>query len=82
MLVALSRNGYNIECFGLPRYTNMVINHLDGTQEGSTIRGVLKESARIARGEVLAVNQVDSEDYDALFIPGGFGNAIINSDFK
>ena len=33
------------------------------------------EAARIARGNVLDVTEVNVDDIDALFIPGGFGAA-------
>jgi enhancing lycopene biosynthesis protein 2 len=38
-------------------------------------RNVLIESARIARGNIKALDDVKAEDLDALFIPGGFGAA-------
>jgi enhancing lycopene biosynthesis protein 2 len=36
---------------------------------------VLVESARIARGKIIALGDVRVADYDALFFPGGFGAA-------
>lgn len=57
-----------------------VINHLNGeTQDHS--RNVIEESARIARGKVKALDQLKAADFDALFIPGGFGAAKNLSDF-
>ena len=35
----------------------------------------MKESARIARGNVKDLNELAASDYDALIIPGGFGAA-------
>ena len=39
------------------------------------------ESARIARGNVKNLQELKSGDYDALFVPGGFGAAKNLSDF-
>ena len=41
----------------------------------------MQESARIARGNVKALDQLKAADFDALFIPGGFGAAKNLSDF-
>lgn len=39
------------------------------------------ESARITRGNIRPLDQLESGNYDALFIPGGFGAAKNLSDF-
>eukprot|EP00351_Strombidinopsis_sp_SopsisLIS2011_P006052 CAMPEP_0116870206 /NCGR_PEP_ID=MMETSP0463-20121206/75_1 /TAXON_ID=181622 /ORGANISM="Strombidinopsis sp, Strain SopsisLIS2011" /LENGTH=128 /DNA_ID=CAMNT_0004506433 /DNA_START=248 /DNA_END=634 /DNA_ORIENTATION=- len=44
-------------------------------------RNVLVESARLARGDVKAISQLKASDFDALFVPGGFGAAKNLSDF-
>jgi enhancing lycopene biosynthesis protein 2 len=36
---------------------------------------VLDEAARIARGTILPLSELQAEDFDALVIPGGFGVA-------
>ena len=36
---------------------------------------ILIESARIARGDILDLKDVDIQDFDALMMPGGFGTA-------
>ena len=41
----------------------------------------MEESARIARGNVKDLNELDFHDFDALIIPGGFGAAKNLSDF-
>ena len=38
-------------------------------------RNVLVESARIARGAVKSLAELDSQQFDAVIIPGGFGAA-------
>lgn len=57
-----------------------VIDHLSGT-EASEKRNVLVESARIARGKIKDLKEVQASDMDALIIPGGFGAAKNLSDF-
>lgn len=51
------------------------INHLIGDKEGQ--RNVLIESARIGRGIIKNLTDVDINEYDGLIIPGGIG-LIIN----
>jgi enhancing lycopene biosynthesis protein 2 len=51
-----------------------VLNHISG-EEMPEKRNVLIESARIARGNIRNLAEVDSEQIDALVIPGGFGAA-------
>jgi len=57
-----------------------VIDHLSGT-ETTEKRNVLVESARIARGEIKDLKDVQASDMDAIIIPGGFGAAKNLSDF-
>ena len=57
-----------------------VVNHLNGKEMDET-RHMRVEAARIARGDVLAINDVDISNYDALVMPGGFGAAKNLCDF-
>ena len=57
-----------------------VINHLDQTPTAEK-RNVLVESARIARGNIKDIKDVNADELDALVIPGGFGAAKNLSDF-
>ena len=52
-----------------------VINHATGEEMEGESRNVLVESARIARGKIMDIVDVTSEDIDALIFPGGFGVA-------
>jgi enhancing lycopene biosynthesis protein 2 len=51
-----------------------VVNHLNG-QEMSEHRNVLIESARIARGNIRPVSELNASNADAIMFPGGFGVA-------
>ena len=57
-----------------------MVDHTSGSEEAHP-RNVLKESARIARGAVTDLDELKAGDFDALFIPGGFGAAKNLSDF-
>ena len=52
-----------------------VINHLTGQVAAGEKRNVLVESARIARGDITAVEKLKVRDLDALVLPGGYGAA-------
>ena len=51
-----------------------VIDHLAGEVSGER-RGVLRESARIARGKIVDLRKVEAKTIDAAIFPGGFGAA-------
>lgn len=78
-LLALDRAGAEIICMA-PDMEFQVVNHLT-QQPTDEKRNVLVESARIARGEVKNIKDVQGADMDALIIPGGFGAAKNLSDF-
>ncbi|NWI53266.1 GAL3A protein, partial [Calyptomena viridis] len=74
VLVHLSREGAQAEVFA-PNIPQMhVVDHVKG-QPMPEQRNVLVESARIARGDIKDLAQLDVKGMDALIIPGGFGVA-------
>ncbi len=73
-LLALSKRGIEYQCTAPDVNQHHVINHTNGEEMDET-RNVLVESARIARGEIIAVIDLEVSDYDGLVIPGGFGTA-------
>ena len=74
-ILSISQSGAQYQCFAPDIPQAHVVNHLTGEVEASETRNVLVESARIARGEVLATDKLDISKFDALVIPGGFGAA-------
>lgn len=52
-----------------------VINHLAGEPDTGAERDILVESARISRGEITPLDEVDPLNVDAVLIAGGFGAA-------
>lgn len=73
-LLAIEENGAEAVCIAPDIDQHHVINHLNGEEQNEQ-RNVLIESARIARGNVIALNKVDINSLSALVIPGGFGAA-------
>ena len=73
-LLSLSRRGASWKIAAPDKPQHHVINHHSG-EEMDEQRNARVEAARIARGPVLSLDEVKVDDYDALFIPGGFGAA-------
>jgi enhancing lycopene biosynthesis protein 2 len=74
-ILALDRAGAEM-VFCAPNVDQMhVVNHLTGEPAEGETRNVLIESARIARGNIVDVAEVEADTLDALILPGGFGAA-------
>jgi len=73
-LLAISRQGATYEVFAPDIPQHHVINHLTG-EEMEESRNVLVESARIARGKIKDLKDLNAGDFDGLVIPGGYGAA-------
>lgn len=73
-LLAIVENGGTYQCFAPDIEQHHVLNHTNG-EEMKEKRNVLIESARIARGDIKALNTYDVKNFDGLVIPGGFGAA-------
>ncbi|MDN7136377.1 isoprenoid biosynthesis glyoxalase ElbB [Pseudidiomarina terrestris] len=79
-LLHISKHGADYQCFAPDMEQIQVVNHLNGEQTGEK-RNVLAEAARIARGEVKPLSELDAAEFDALILPGGFGVAKNFCDF-
>jgi len=79
-LVALSRANAKVAMFAPDKEQLHAIDHTKGAPH-ETNRNVLQESARIARGAVKALDELDAAEFDALIVPGGFGAAKNLSDW-
>ncbi len=81
-LLALDREGAEAACFAPDQSQLHVVNHLLGQPSSEAgARNVLVESARIARGRISSLDQVDVSTLDGLIMPGGFGVAKNLCDF-
>ena len=81
LLLAIDRRGWQYQCFA-PEGLFEVVPHVDvqdEEEEGTVLdmeqRDIFVESARIARGNILPLEQYRASDYDALALPGGMGAA-------
>ena len=82
LLLAIDRRGWHYQCFA-PEGLFEVVPHIDlpndDEEEGTVLdmeqRDIFVESARIARGNLLPLEQYSPADYDALALPGGMGAA-------
>ena len=79
-LLHIAKAGASYQCFAPDIMQMHTINHLSG-EEMTPNRNALIEAARIARGDVKPVTELDEAEFDALILPGGFGAAKNLSDF-
>lgn len=73
-LLTIDENQGKAVCMAPDIDQHHVLNHISG-EEMPEKRNVLIESARIARGSIKNLAEVNSNEIDALVIPGGFGAA-------
>ncbi|MBN1517952.1 isoprenoid biosynthesis glyoxalase ElbB [Candidatus Sumerlaeota bacterium] len=83
-LLALQQSGCDTVCIAPDHDQAHVVDHLTGEPVEGEKRGMLAESARIARGKIKSLADVSSDSLDALVLPGGFGAAknLCDFDFK
>ena len=81
LLLAIDKRGWQYQCFA-PEGLFEVVPHVDvqdDDEEGTVLdmeqRDIFVESARIARGNLLPIEEYRPADYDALALPGGMGSA-------
>ncbi len=73
-MLAIEEAGHDYICIGVDKDQHHVINHINGEVMAEK-RNMLIEAARIARGEIVDIENIIPNDLDALVIPGGFGSA-------
>lgn len=71
-LLAIDRLGAEAVCMAPNIDQADVINHLNGEKMKES-RNALIEAARIARGKILEIKEVNLDELDAIIMPGGFG---------
>ena len=80
-LLALEQTGLKYQALAPARPQRQVTDHVAKQAATSESRSILIESARIVRGDVLALDEVSAEDFQAMIVPGGFGAAQNLCDF-
>lgn len=73
-LLNLDISGAEVSIFSPDRVQHHVVDHTQGS-EAKEERNILTESARIARGKIQRLAELNVNDFDALIMPGGFGVA-------
>ena len=79
-MYAIVKQGGVYDIFAPDIEQHHVVNHITG-EEMNEKRNVLIESARIARGNIKALSELDMNNYNAVMFPGGFGVAKNLSNF-
>lgn len=79
-LLHIAKAGARYQCFAPDMEQMHTLDHITG-EEMQPNRNVLVESARIARGDIKVISELQASEFDALIIPGGFGAAKNLSDF-
>ena len=74
-LLSIEQEGIQWHGFAPDRPQSRVINHLTNEPEPEETRSILKESARLVRGRIQPLTELDVNEYDAIVFPGGFGAA-------
>jgi len=80
-LLHLDEKDAKVQCFAPDKAQMHVINHAKGEPSEGEERNVLVEAARISRGDIQPLSKGQTDDYDALIVPGGFGVAKNLCDF-
>lgn len=74
-MIALDGSGFEVVCVAPDINQKRTLNHI--TDESlAEERNVLVESARIARGNIRSVSDLQHKEFDVLVFPGGFGSAL------
>lgn len=74
LFLALRENNITYHSFAPNRDQTVVVDHKT-QKETSEKRNILRESARIARGDVQDIKNLKESDFDFLCLPGGYGVA-------
>ena len=73
-ILYLDQAGANIQFFAPDKAQHHVVDHL-AQAPMEEFRNVLKESARIARGNIKPLSEINLDELDAVIFPGGLGAA-------
>ena len=79
-LLAIDRAGCTYQCFAPDKEQEVVINNLT-SEKMEERRNVLVESARIARGDIKNLRELNPGEFDCIVFPGGLGAVLNWCDF-
>ena len=81
LMIAFSQQNYEVKIFAPNRPLYHVVNNLNHAVCPDESRSILIEAARIARGDIQPLDQLDPSQFDVLAFAGGFGVAKNFCDF-
>jgi enhancing lycopene biosynthesis protein 2 len=74
-LLSLDRRGAQLVAVAPDRPQLHVVDHLAGEPQAGESRNVLREAARLVRGQIRPLAGLQAGELDGLILPGGFGAA-------
>lgn len=80
-LLALENAGAHYQCFSPVGPQSKVIDHFSGDPLPDEERSMITEAARIARGEIKDLKELNASHFDGLIVPGGYGTVCSLCDF-
>jgi len=80
LMLNIKQLGANYQCFSINKDQNRVVNSLSGEKMNET-RNMMIESARIAKGNVKEISELNVNDFDGIILPGGMSAALNLSTF-
>ncbi len=81
LLIALYAENFDVKIFAPNRNVHEVVDHTNNKICDLESRNMLTEAARIARGKIHPLDQLNSNEFDILCFAGGFGVAKNLCDF-
>lgn len=79
--IAIIEAEYSIQFYAPSGNQTSVVNHATQSEQEEGARSIFDESARIARGEIKPLSDIDLDSTSAVIFPGGFGAAKNLSNF-
>jgi enhancing lycopene biosynthesis protein 2 len=74
-LLAMEQQGIDWFAFAPDRDQSRVVNHITNEENPNETRHIIEESARLVRGRIKPLTEIDLNEFDAVIFPGGFGAA-------
>jgi enhancing lycopene biosynthesis protein 2 len=80
-LLSMDQQGVEWDAFAPDIISSRIINHINEEVIADEKRSVLQESARLTRGKIKPLSELNVTDYDAIVFPGGIGAVTVLCDW-
>ena len=80
ILLSIKQLGAEYQCFSINKEQKKVVNFVNGEVMNEK-RNIMIESARIARGNVKELKDLNVNDFDGIILPGGMGMVLNYSTY-